>query len=335
MRNLVLLNLAATLAVAGQLYEEDIAGSMSIRNRNWQQIQQYAAKLARRPEPSGSTLAQKIGYPAPGLKTGRQRLEQIGRDELATYYRSYIPLSTDLDAYGLYIVPHSPAGRKPLVISQHGGGGSPELALFRDGSNYHDMVRGPLREGYIVYAPLLLMYPYVDRDLSTPIPDSVRADLDKELRGRGTSLFALEVSAIHEALNVLLKRPEIDPKRVAMVGLSYGGFYTLYTMALEPRISSGVASCSFRDYDQAEWDAKPKNGQPYDLSPAELVKLISPRPIQIQCGLQDKGLPVDSARLAYAKVKGSAGLDYQEFEGVHEWNGPLAWKFLEHKLGKH
>jgi len=322
---------AASATAFGQqpsLYEEEVKATVPIRNRQWHVMEKFIHELPEGPAPGGATLQKKIGYPVARIKGGEQRLEKIGTDSLGTYYRSYIQLGGSFDAYGLYIVPNGGPARKPLVISQHGGGGTPELALFNGGANYHDMIRGSVRAGYITYAPLIVMYPYQDRDNGSEIQPEVRRDFDGLLRERGTSLFGVETSMISESLSVLMKRPEIDPKRVAMVGLSYGGFFTLYQMALDKRIKCGVASCSFRDYDQAEWDRKPKNGQPYDMSPANLVKLISPRRIQVQSGLSDKGLPIDSARKAAAQVKGTKGLDYVEFPGVHEWNGELAWKFL-------
>ncbi len=337
MRSFFLLLAVAVAAVAvdppGTVYEEEVKASVPVRDRAWHLLGKYIDSLPEKGEPSGKTLAKKIGYPAPRIQARHLRLEKIASDSIATYYRAYTELGDILEGYGLYIVPHGPPGGPyPLVIAQHGGGGSPELALFHGGSNYHDMIRGAVRQGYVVYAPLITMYPYIDRDNGTEIPAEVRRDFDNALRKRGTSLFAVETTMISEALTLLLKRPEVDRKRVAMIGLSYGGFYTLYQMALDKRIKTGVASCSFRDYDEAEWVSKPKEGRPFDMPPAELVKLISPRPIQIQCGLKDTNLPIDSARKAAEKVKGTAGLDYKEFDGPHEWNGELAWKFLKAEL---
>lgn len=317
----------------GSLYEEEVKSSVPIRNRAWHLMQKFIDNLPKKPAPSGATLAKRIGYPAPHIQARGLRLEKIASDSIGTYYRAYTDLGDILEGYGLYIVPHGPpAGPHPLVIAQHGGGGSPELALFRGGSNYHDMIRGAVRQGYVVYAPLIAMYPYVDRDNGTEIQPEVRRDFDRELRERGTSLFGVETTMISESVTLLLKRPEIDKKKVAMIGLSYGGFYTLYQMALDKRIRAGVASCSFRDFDEAEWRDKPTEGRPFDMTPADLVKMISPRPIQIQCGLRDTNLPIDSARKAHEKVKDTQGVDYQEFPGVHEWNGELAWKFLKSAL---
>lgn len=329
MRLLSVLVLAALAAPAQQYYEEEVKATVPIRNRAWHVMEKYIDSLPKKPAPSGATLAKRIGYPVAGIRAGQQRLEKIGSDSIATYYRSYIPMNDILEAYGLFIVPNGAAGKRPLIIAQHGGGGTPELALFKGGANYRDMIRGAAREGYVVYAPLVIMYPYVDRDNGTEIPADVRRDFDNALRERGTSLFGVETTMISESLTALMKRPEVDPKRVAMVGLSYGGFYTLYQMALDKRIRGGVASCSFRDFDEAEWQQKPIEGRPYDMTPANLVKAISPRSIQVQCGIRDKNLPIDSARQAEAKAKGTKGFEYVEFDGVHEWNGALAWKYLK------
>lgn len=333
MRLLILLALALSALSAQQYYEEEVKATVPIRNRSWHMMQKYIDSLPKKPAPTGTTLAKKIGYPVAGIRAGAPRLEKIGSDDIATYYRCYIPMNDILELYGLYLVPNGPAKRRPLVIAQHGGGGTPELALFKGGANYHDMIRGAAKEGYVVFAPLIVMYPYVDRDNGTEIPEQVRRDFDAALRERGTSLFGVETTMISEGLTALLKRPEVDPKRVAMIGLSYGGFYTLYQVALDKRIQTGVASCSFRDFDPAEWAAKPMEGRPFDLPPAHLVKLISPRHVQVQCGLRDKNLPIDSARKAAESAKGTKGFDYTEFDGVHEWRGDIAWKYLREQLG--
>ena len=62
-------------------------------------------------------------------------------------------------------------------------------ATFHGGTNYHDQVRGAVAEGYVVFAPLTVMYPFRDRDHNTPIPADVRGILDDQLRERGTTLM--------------------------------------------------------------------------------------------------------------------------------------------------
>ena len=281
-----------------------------------------------------------VGYPAPGfLETPGGHFDKVAEDSVATYYRAFIRVTPQMETYGLYIVPKNVKLPAPLVISQHGGGGTPEMATFHGGTNYHDQVRGAVAEGYVVFAPLTIMYPFRDRDHGTAIPAEVRGILDDELRARGTTLMGLEAYKISRALDVVLKRPEVDANRVAMIGLSYGGFYTLYTTALDSRIKVAIASCSFRDKEPtgSARTEKPA-GRPNDLSSVELVHLISPRPLQVQDGINDKGFPIDDVRRAVEKSRAyypaehAADFDFEAFDGVHEFRGDVAWPFLRKYL---
>jgi dienelactone hydrolase len=323
------------------LYEEDLLASAPIRVEQWKQMQAYADAQPKKPlPPPQDGFGKSIGYPAPGfLEHPSGHFDKIGEDATATYYRCFIRVTPEMETYGLYLVPKNVKLPAPLVISQHGGGGTPEMATFHGGTNYHDQVRGAVAEGYVVFAPLTIMYPFRDRDHGTLIPADVRGILDDELRGRGTTLMGVEAYKISRALDVVLKRPEVDPTRVAMIGLSYGGFYTLYTTALEPRIKVAVASCSFRDKEPtgAARTDRPA-GRPNDLSSVELVRLISPRPLQVQDGINDKGFPIDDVRRAVEKSRihypgeHARDFDFEAFDGVHEFRGDVAWPFLRKYL---
>jgi dienelactone hydrolase len=331
--------LCSLLGAAEPLYEEDLLASSPIRVEQWKQMQAYAADLPPAAPVRQTGFRAILGYPPPGfVAKPAGRFEKVGEDAQAVYYRCYIRVTPRMDTYGLYIVPKKAGRRAPLVIAKHGGGGFPEMATFHGGANYHDMVRGAVAQGYVVFAPLTVMYPFRDRDHGTPIPAEVRAELDDALRRKGTSLMGVETYKISRALDVVLERPEVDPARVAMIGLSYGGFYTLYTAALEPRIKVAVASCSFR-YDGQTGAARTEKpaGRPTDLSSAELVRLISPRPLQVQNGIRDKGLPIDDVRKAVEASRpwyaGHADrFDFEAFDGVHEFRGGVAWPFLRKHL---
>jgi dienelactone hydrolase len=330
MRALLLVVAALQFAGAQQLYEEDLLAQMPERIKQWKQVRAYIEALPAAKPPAGRTLQEKIGYPPPRLRDrATARLEKSGEDAVATYYRIYIPITPELETYGLYIIPKGLKARAPLVISLHGGGGFPELATFHGGTNYHDMVRGAVERGYVVFAPHHIFYPYRDRDHETPIPQDVRPILDEQLRARGTTLMSVEVAKITKALDVILERPEVDPARVAMVGLSWGGYYTQYTTALEPRIKVAVASCSFQG-ELPPTPAKPSYGKPDDIATADLVRLILPRPLQLQYGERDTGLPVDKVRQSLTPL--ASKLDLAIFPGVHEFNGELAWAFLKKHL---
>ncbi|MBM3761307.1 MAG: hypothetical protein FJW36_13795 [Acidobacteria bacterium] len=314
------------LMFAQELYEEKLRDTLPLREMLYTQMNLYADRLL---------LERRIGHPQSKLKArGPLRLVKSGEDTVATYYRTFLPVANNLDAYGLYIVPKKLAARRtPLVISKHGGGGFPEMATFNGGTNYKDQVRGAVSEGYAVYAPHSVMYPFGDRDAGTIIPAEVRKLLDERFRASGTSLASIEVQKVSLVLDELLKRPEIDPQRVAMIGLSYGGFYSLYTASLDPRIKVVVASCSFPD-EPAITDGKTA-GRLFDMNPADVASLIAPRPLQVQSGIHDKLIPIDQSRqasrrvsLVYEKLNEKDKFVFEEFDGGHEFRGSLVWPFL-------
>jgi imidazolonepropionase-like amidohydrolase len=335
-------NLRFTSAATSGLLEEEIPASRKYREESYRQFLRFAERLERE-KPKEDLRRQfmaNLAYPAPGFAAPRkERMERIGEDSIATYYRAWVPVAEEMEVYGLYLVPKNVRLPAPLVIAKHGGGGYPELALFKGGGNYKDMIRGAAREGYVVWAPITLMHPFRDRDSSTPIPAEVRRDMDAVFRKLGASLMGVETMRISRSLDVILQRPEVDPARVGMIGLSYGGYFTLYTMALDPRIKAGVASCSIRDAETMRREVPPgaaPEGRPFDLPGADLAALIAPRALQIQNGIHDKGLPIDMVRRAAAEARrhfpAGGSFEFQEFDGGHEWRGDIAWTFLRKHL---
>jgi len=282
-------------------------------------------------------LSQSIGYPPPGLPpTNEPKFQLIAEDDSAVYYRTTIPVLQGLHVLGLYLVPKNHSLPAPLAIAQHGGNGSPEVATFHDGANYHDMVRGAVSRGYVVWAPQLMF-------LADGFPSDFRSRLDSRARSLGTTITAIEILKVRRGLDAVLARPEVNPDRVAMIGLSYGGFYTLYTTALDSRIGTAVSSCYFNDRDAVLGNAEPfgwndwrfTNGSLLFKDP-EIVAMICPRPLQIQVADKDELFPVEGARREapsaaryYQELGCGANFEYVEFEGTHEFFGPAAWQFLD------
>ena len=263
----------------------------------------------------------------------------LGEDSIGTYFRTMIPILPGVHAEGIYIVPRSldENEKASLVIAMHGGGGSPEVALFHGGSNYHDMVRGGVKRGYAV-----ISHPQHLFSADGCLPKDIRNRTDERLRLVGTSLTAVEIAKITRSLDVLLKRPEVDAHRVAMVGLSYGGYYALVTPALDPRIKVAVCSCYYGV--QESRYARDELSIPSDFKfkdrftlfrDSDLVALICPRALQIQAGSTDgvdhreagKRLAPESA-MYYAKLGLADRFQHQVFEGGHEFDDPSAWEFV-------
>lgn len=346
---------------ASPYYEEDVAASNPLRTEQARELDAYIEKLRAdpsrlhallKPDYSSSRAYEKsvrpyreaycktIGYPPPG-RPDRETpsFTRLGEDGIGVYYRAKISVLPGVHAEGLYIVPKGLKGRAPLLISMHGGGGSPEVATFHGGANYHDMVRGGVKQGYVVWAPQHLFN-------AQGYPGNIRQQIDDRMLLVGTSITAVEIAKITRSLDVILKRPEVDPQRVGMVGLSYGGYYALVTPAVDPRIKASVSSCY---YGAQEWRYEHNElGVPSDFrsqdrmtlfKDADLVAMICPRALLIQAGRRDdadhREGGVEQAPLSAAYYR-RLGLDdrfqFLIFPGGHEFDDASAWPWLKKHL---
>ena len=303
---------------------------------NYDSVQQFEQSA----EPLRDAFCNSIGYPPPGDRpTASASFRQIGQDSLGTYFRAMIPILPGVHSEGIYIIPKSSRGKTPLVISMHGGGGSPEVALFNGGANYNDMVRGAVKRGYVVYAPQHLFR-------AEGFPRDIRRRIDDRMRLVGTSITAVEIAKITFAIDQLIKRPEVDPQRIAMVGLSYGGYYAQVTPAIDKRIKVSESSCYFGvqegRYEQDELsvpsDFRFQNRMTL-FNDADLVALICPRAHQIQAGSRDnashrergKTLSPRAARF-YKQLRLGNRFQHVVFDGGHEFNDAAAWAFVKQHL---
>jgi len=296
--------------------------------------------FAKSAEPYRRAFCDSIGYPPPGdMPKEAPTFDEIGQDALATYYRATIPILPAVHAEGIYIVPKNLTGKAPLIISMHGGGGSPEVALFHGGANYHDMVRGGAKRGYIVFAPQHLLN-------ADGYPRNIRNQIDDRLRLVGTSLTAIEIAKITRSLDVLLKRPEVDANRVGMVGLSYGGYYALVTPAVDPRIKVSVSSCYYGcqegRYEKDELSV-PSDFRFKDrftlFRDSDIVALVCPRALMIQAGSADDEEHREPGKLLapisaqyYKKLGLEKRFQHLVFEGHHEFHDASAWDFVKEHL---
>lgn len=309
---LSVLLLPLMLASAAELpayFEQDVAASDSLRAEQARELDAYIvsqkqdrarlrslfkpdyrslADFNASTQPLRKAFAASMGYPPPGPVTGDPpRFDALGEDAIGSYFRASFLVVSGIRVEGIYIVPKGARGKVPLVIAMHGGGGSPELALFHGGGNYHNMVRGGVKNGYAVFAPQHLFK-------APGFPADVRNSMDQRLRLVGTSLTAIEIAKISASLDVLLKRPQIDPGRVAMVGLSYGGYCALVTAALDARIKVVVSSGYFGIQEGrygADELSVPSDFQFPDrfalFRDPDIAALICPRALEIQAGDHD------------------------------------------------
>ncbi len=291
---------------------------------------------------------QSLRYPPPGFDDANAapaKETAAGDDGIAIYRLMEIPVLPGVHAVGYYLRPRTaaPDQKLPLIIAAAGRGGKPEptpdgkLPILLPQSR--DLAWDAVRRGYAVWLPTFAHFGQDD--------ENFRDRLTVRAWEAGTSLPAIEIAKVIKALDVLTKRPDIDPGRVAMVGLSYGGFYTLYTTALEPRIRVAVVAAYFNDrasvLDMSEPHGFLDWRYPDSLTlwrdPA-VVAMVAPRPLLIEAGNQDQLFPIEGARraapqaaLVYQKLGVGERFKFNEFVARHDFNGKDAVDFITRHLG--
>jgi dienelactone hydrolase len=265
----------------------------------------------------------------------------IGEDDLATYTLLSIPALPGVNMIGTLIEPKKHDPKMPLIIANHGRGAMPDRPpdgkISVMSNSNRDLARGAVERGWAVFEPIFLFY-------GKDYPDDIRDTLTLHAQEIGITLPAIEITKLIRSIDYLTSRPEIDPQRVAMVGMSYGGFYTLYTTALEPRIQVAVVAAYFNDRAHVLDLADPKYGfidwrYPNSLSlftDPHIVALVCPRPLLIESGTQDQLFQIEGARQTiplardyYAKLHLDSNFAFDEFVGRHDFDGGSAWQFID------
>ena len=216
-------------AYADKILEEGIVSSLNSFNPDFSSLENYEKSLG----PYRKNVDEFFGCTPPGSMEGKvTKFEKTGEDAHANIYRVWIEVIEGVHAYGIYMVPKKIRGKAPLIIAQHGGGGNPEAIVdFDTRVNYHSFGPEAVKRGYIVWAPALTMLSGYGGD--PEIPGVSRELLDKKLKMAGTSIIGVEIHKIIESTKTLIKsRREIDGERIGMTGLSWGGFFTMYTAAV-------------------------------------------------------------------------------------------------------
>lgn len=171
----------------------------------------------------------------------------------------------------------------------------------------------------------------------------------------GTSLAGTIAHEDIRAAEFLATRPEVDPSRVAAMGLSMGCFRAWQVSALSDHIAAGVAICWMGT---VKGLMVPNQNQTRGqscftmlhpglfnyLDYPDFASLACPKPMLFYNGLQDALFPVDSVNEAYAKMRAvweSQGvgdrLETRLWDVPHEFNTKMqdaAFAWLDAQMGR-
>lgn len=258
-------------------------------------------------------------------------------------YEVEIEVYENVLAQGILILPpNSQSQRKPCVVFQHGLEGRPLDTIVGDHPAYHDVAARLAMEGYVVFAPQNLYL----------MKDKFRV-LQRKSNPLGKTLFSTMVAQHERIVEWLSSIPDVDSKRIAFYGLSYGGKSAMRIPALVPGYCLSICSADFNDW---VWKNASTNSPysyvwtmeyeifEYDLGRkfnyAEMATLIAPRPFMVERGHFDGVAPDERVGLEFAKVNRlySGLLRLPEhsriewFPGPHTINGKGTFEFLAKHL---
>ena len=169
---------------------------------------------------------------------------------------------------------------------------------------------------------------------------------------RGYSPAAIEAFNGIRALDLLASRPEVDPSRMGVTGISGGGAVTWWIAAADERVAACAPVCGTLTLESHIYDRVIDghcdcmwwiNTALWDL--ADVGSLIAPRPLLIASANQDGIFPIDGIRRVhsqletlYARWERPAHLRFVETPGGHSYHersrtAIYAW-FLQHLMGK-
>jgi dienelactone hydrolase len=258
-------------------------------------------------------------------------------------YDVVLDVFPDVFAWGVLLMPKGmKAGEKrPVVVCQHGRGGVPKDVIEGDSHYYHDFAARLAERGFIVFAP---HNPYRGEDRYR--------FLSRKANAVKASLFSFILAQHQQILNWLETLPQVDGKRIAFYGLSYGGETAVRVPPLLDGYCLSICSADFNDWARKvastdskysfmftiEWEM-PYFDMGSTFNYAEMVDLMVPRPFMVERGHADGVAPDEWVAYEYAKVRRRyvhLGIGdrtrIEFFNGPHTINGKGTFDFLHKHL---
>jgi dienelactone hydrolase len=253
---------------------------------------------------------------------------------------------------GYVIVPKNPTGKKPAILFCHWHGGEYDIgkeAMLQP--RYTPEAPGPTlaRRGFVVLG--IDAYCFGERNGRVPGGVAQKGREGEWTASKfnlwvGRTLWGMMLRDDLMALDYLVTRPEVDPARIGVTGMSMGATRAWWLMALDDRIRTAVPVACMTRYQNLILHGNLSKHGIYYFVPGMLrhfdaeavISLCAPRPVLFLTGHQDPGSPVDGIREIEAAVRPVYRLYQRDeafqsvvFPGVaHEytaemWARTLAW----------
>ena len=201
------------------------------------------------------------------------------------------------------------------------------------------------REGFLTIAPDLRVFGE-RADGKDPFPGKDACDVNFD-QGALLGIYPLTLNIwdLRCCLDYLETRPEVDPGRLGMMGLSFGGTVTAFTAAVDRRIKAADISGYVNSW--AEFGLKRARCCGSQIVPGifrhfdthDIAGLIAPRPLLLEMGLHDQTFLIQDQLRGFAGVQriyAAAGcgdkLEAEMHQGGHAFAGGKAFEFFRRYL---
>lgn len=289
-------------------------------------------------------------------------------NETPDYFMEKVAFQSDDGVYVpcFVLIPKNvkPPYRPVVSLHGHGSGGADHtLGLITNEEtraqeekliknfNY-DYSRKLAQRGYMVFVPGLSGFgermetlPYMTQTLYTeygnPMWKSSCRSIAFISMMLGKTVNGIRVWDVMRTIDYIRSRPEPMINGVGCLGLSGGGMTTLYSSAVEPRITVSVINGYFSSYRASimgvfhcECNYIPGIAKYAEMS--DIAGLIAPRPLLIVSGTDDDLFPVDAVESGYRELKKvydllgvPERLDNDIYKGGHRFSDNKAFDWLD------
>ena len=261
---------------------------------------------------------------------------------------------------GYLILPRGVSGKAPAILYCHWHGGEYAIGkeeLFQ--ARHTPVAPGPAlaQKGFVVLG--IDTYCFGERNGQGPDGPEEKGQEGEWSASKfnlwvGRTLWGMILRDDLMALDYLASRPEVDPQRLGVMGMSMGASRAWWLMALDERLKVGVPICCLTRYTNLIEHGLLKAHGIYYFVPSLLnhfdteaiVSLIAPRPVLFLDGDRDGTSPVDGIHAIGRAVRPVYGLYGQEanFQSVvypgqghlytrPMWDRTVAWleQYLKEK----
>lgn len=216
---------------------------------------------------------------------------------------------------------HGPFGKEPVA----GNATTPELRanIAQHHYNYGEEMA---RRGFLTISPDLRVFGERS-DGGDPYPGRDKCNVHF-IRGMIMGIYTLTLNIwdCKCCVDYVQSRPEIDPDRIGMMGLSQGGTMTTFTTAAEPRIKAADIMGYINPWqrfgiNRANFCGSQVVPDIYRyLDTHDIAGLIAPRPLLIEMGVHDTCFPIEDQLRGFEGVRriyDAAGVEDRLWADVH------------------